>query len=98
VTVKALSHGPQSPERQRSQAMIDERVRQLFRRLPLLLGFSLEPDLSIADIEMQVCPGCDWDDDVYRDVDAELSALLADLEHDGAVELLRGRTFARTVH
>ena len=78
--------------------MVDERVREVFRRLPLLLGFSLEQDLSIADIEMQVCPGCDWGDDVYGEVDAELSALLAELEQDDAAELLRGRTFARTLH
>jgi hypothetical protein len=78
--------------------MIDERVRQVFRRLPLLIGFSLEQDLSIADIEMVVCPGCEWDEDVYREVDAEISALLDELEHDKASELMRGRTFARTLH
>jgi hypothetical protein len=97
--VKALSHRSQTiQQHERSQAVIDERVRQMFRRLPLLVGFSLEQDLSIADVEVQTCPGCEWGDDVYREVDAEISALLDEIEHDDATELLRGRTFARVLH
>jgi len=72
-------------------------VREAFARLPLLLGVTFDQDLSLADVEVQPCPGCDWSDEVYIDVDAEISALVAELKHAGASELLRGRTFARTL-
>lgn len=77
--------------------MIERRVRQAFARLPLLLAVTFDQDLSLADIEVQPCPGCDWSDQVYGDVDAEISALVAEVKHAGASELLRGRTFARTL-
>jgi hypothetical protein len=81
-----------------SPELIDQRVREAFARLPLLLGVTFEQDLSLADVELQPCPGCDWSDDVYSEVDAEISELLAEMKHAGASELLRGRTFARTLH
>lgn len=80
-----------------SPGLIDERVRQAFARLPLLLGVTFDHDLSLADVEMQPCPGCDWSDEVYGDVDAEITALVAELKRAGASELLRGRTFVRTL-
>ena len=72
-------------------------MREAFARLPLLLGVTFDQDLSLADVEMQPCRGSDWSDEVYSDVDAEISALVAELQHAGASELLRGRTFARTL-
>ena len=81
-----------------SQGLIDERVRAAFARVPLLLAITFDEDLSLADVEVQPCPGCDWNDEVYIDVDAEVSALVAELRRVGASELLRGRTFARTLH
>ena len=80
-----------------SPGLIESRVREAFARLPLLLGVTFDQDLSLADVEVQPCPGCDWSDEVYIDVDAEISALVAELKHAGASELLRGRTFARTL-
>src|SRR5438105_9119735 len=80
-----------------SQGLIEQRVREAFARLPLLLGVTFDQDLSLADVEIQPCPGCDWSDDVYGEVDAEISELIAELKHAGASELLRGRTFARTL-
>lgn len=80
-----------------SPGLIERRVRQAFARLPLLLAVTFDQDLSLADIEVQPCPGCDWSDQVYGDVDAEISALVAEVKHAGASELLRGRTFARTL-
>jgi hypothetical protein len=77
--------------------LIERRVRQAFARLPLLLAVTFDQDLSLADVEVQPCPGCDWSDQVYDDVDAEISALIAEVKHAGASELLRGRTFARTL-
>ena len=80
-----------------SPGLIERRLRQAFARLPLLLSVTFDQDLSLADVEMQPCPGSDWSDEVYSDVDAEISALVAELQHAGASELLRGRTFARTL-
>ena len=62
-----------------------------------VLAVTFDQDLSLADVEVQPCPGCDWSEEVYSDVDAEISALIAELKREGASELLRGRTFARTL-
>ena len=81
-----------------SQGLIDARVRQAFTRLPYLLGFSFDADLGIADVEVSPCAGCEWGDELYEAVDAEIAALVSDLEEDEGTDLLRGRTFARTLH
>lgn len=81
-----------------SQRLIDQRVREAFARLPLLLAVTFDQDLSLADVEVQPCPGCDWSDDVYRDVDAEIAELVAEMKQAGLSEKLRGRTFARALH
>lgn len=95
--MKALPSPVQKKRPEPSPGLIERRVRQAFERLPLLLAVTFDQDLSLADIEVQPCPGCDWSDEVYFDVDAEISALIAELQHAGASELLRGRTFARTL-
>jgi hypothetical protein len=79
-------------------ALMDERVREAFRRLPLLEAFSFDQQLEIADIELHAWPGSPWGEDVYGEIGDEMSALLADLEEAQAVDLLRGRTFARALH
>ena len=81
-----------------SQGLIDERVRQAFTRLPYLLAFSFDADLGIADVEVSPCAGGEWGDALYQAVDAEITALVSDLEDNEASDLLRGRTFARTLH
>jgi hypothetical protein len=80
------------------RSLVEARVRELFRRLPLLVGFSLDAELSLADVELESCPGCQWSDEVYSTLDDEISALVAELEQNEAAELLRGRTFARMLH
>jgi hypothetical protein len=95
--MKALPHRTPTTRPERSQALIDARVREVFRRLPLLLGFSLDHDLWIADVEAHTWPCCDWSDAVYGEMDAAIAELVAEMEDDGADELLRGRTFARTL-
>jgi hypothetical protein len=80
-----------------SPTLIEQRVREAFARLPLLLGVTFDRDLSLADVAMQPCPGSDWSDDVYSDIDDEISALVAEVDLAGGRELLRGRTFARTL-
>jgi hypothetical protein len=73
-------------------------VRDLFQRLPLLLGFTFDHDLALSDLELRSWPGHEWSDEVYKDVAAEISRLLTEVEDEKADELLRGRTFARNLH
>jgi hypothetical protein len=80
-----------------SQSLIDRRVREAFARVPLLLAVTFDQDPALADVEVQPCPRGDWSDEVYIEVDAEISELVAELKHAGAGELLRGRTFARAL-
>jgi len=98
--MKALSSNTQDIRGQRSQAMIEARVLELFRRIPPLLGFSVQEDLSIAGIELHAWPGYEWDKEFYDGVSDEISTALVGLadERDDAAELMRGRTFARTFH
>jgi hypothetical protein len=81
-----------------SQRLIDQRLREAFARVPLLLAVTFDQDLSLADVEVQPCPGGDWSDEVYRDVDAEIAELIAEMKQAGLSEQLRGRTFARALH
>jgi hypothetical protein len=63
-----------------------------------LLGFSLDPDLSLANVEVPMGPGCNWGADVYAELDDGIAGLVAEVEDYGAAALLRGRTFARSLH
>jgi hypothetical protein len=95
--MKALSdRTPPAPPR--SQTVVDARVREVFRRLPLLVGFSLDTDLCICDVELRAWPGFEWGDRVYGEIGAVLGELIDETENEGAEELLRGRTLARTLH
>ena len=82
----------------RLQAMIDERVRRAFQRLPNLIAFTLDRELTLADVEVRSWPGHQWGDEVFGAIDDEISALVAELQAEDVTELLRGRTFARTLH
>lgn len=95
--MKPLPSPAQKRRPEPSQSLIEHRVREAFARLPLLLAVTFDQDLALADVEVQPCPGCEWHDEVYIDVDAEISALVDELKRVGASELLRGRTFARTL-
>ena len=85
--------------RERSQVMIAARVLQLFRRMPMLLGFSIRDDLSIAEVEVLDWPGCAWGKDFHDELHDQISAAVVQLinEREDAAELLRGRTFARAL-
>lgn len=78
-------------------ARIDAVVAGLFRRWPALLGFSLQDaadELRLADLELQ--PWTARPEDALGDVALALAELLE--ENPAALEALRGRTFARTLH
>jgi hypothetical protein len=56
---------PQGAER--CQAMVERRERHLFRRIPLLLGFPVQEDPSLAATEVQGWPGYVWGKDVQKE-------------------------------
>ena len=80
----------------RHAAFFRARVAELFERLPMLCGFHVNDDLEVLQIAVHTWPG--WVPG--RELPEQISAALGDLIADGAeqaAELLRGRTFARTV-
>jgi hypothetical protein len=82
--------------RRQTEAIVSRHVHELFRRLPMLSGFWLRPDLKVTELSVFTWPGYTAGQDLY----AEVMQSLIDLaeERPEAVELLRGRTFARAVH
>jgi hypothetical protein len=94
--MKASETRLQDSRRSRTEAFVEEHVDALFRRLPMLRGFSLRKDLEFADVAVHTWPGYTAGDQFYE----ELVQALADLaeERPEAVDLMRGRTFARAIH
>ena len=81
---------------QRAEALVEQHVLALFRRMPMLCGFSLRDDLEITDISVYTWPGYTAGQDLYRDLMAALAELAE--ERPEAIQLIRGRTFARAFH
>jgi hypothetical protein len=95
--MKASETRSQEQQRRvRTEAIVEEHVHALFRRLPMLTGFSLREDLEFADVVVHTWPGYTAGDEFFQ----ELAQALAELaeERPDAVELLRGRTFVRSLH
>jgi hypothetical protein len=94
--MKASETRLQESRRSRTEAIVEEHVDGLFRRLPMLSGFSLRQDLEFADVAVHSWPGYTAGAEFYE----ELVQALTDLaeERPDAVELMRGRTFARAFH
>jgi hypothetical protein len=82
--------------RQQTEAMVAQHVDQLFKRLPILSGFWLRPDLQVEELSVFTWPGYTAGRDLYEEVMQSLDDLAEELPE--AVQLMRGRTFARTVH
>ena len=81
--------------RQYNEAIVARHLHQLFRHLPMLSGFWLDPDLKVAELVFTgtgYTAGCDLYDEVMDSL-----VQLAE-ECPEAVQLMRGRTFARVVH
>lgn len=81
-----------------SHSRIEQRVRETFDRLPLLEGLTFDDELTVVDVALAHCPGRNWGSDVDRDVTLELLDLLEDLHALDGAAVLKGRTFARTLH
>ena len=79
----------------KTEAILQSSVNALFRRMPLLVGFHVGDDLSLAEIEFDRCPGFTPGEEQYEEI---ASALLEAFdEREDALDLLRNRTFARTL-
>jgi hypothetical protein len=80
----------------RSEALVEEHIQALFRRIPMLTGFALRHDLEVDEITFHTWPGYTAGQELYE----ELMQALADLaeERPESIEVLRGRTFARAFH
>lgn len=85
-----------SRQRSEAEAALEKHVAELFRRMPMLCGFSMRENLEIDDVAVFTWPGHTVGAELYKD----LIQTLADLaeERPDAVKLLRGRTFARAIH
>jgi hypothetical protein len=83
-----------------AEALIASRTRELFDRLPPLLGFSFDQEFAGVDVELERWPGHAWRDEIYDEVEAFIAEFAAELaaQHPNGGELLRGRTFARNIH
>jgi hypothetical protein len=92
-----ISEQRQSEARQQqTEAIVARHLHELFKRLPMLSGFWLGPDLELADLSVFDWPGYDHGRGLYEEVMQSLVDLAE--ERPEAVQLLRGRTFARAVH
>jgi hypothetical protein len=87
------------------------RMAELFGRLPMLTGFTvqesatltaereavrLDAELSLADVSVQAWSGLQATPELHAEIAAAILEMLE--QHPRAREILRGYTFARTFH
>lgn len=84
----------QQEQHQRAR-QIEERMATLFQRLPMLSGFSVHSEFDRAEVWLDTWPGWDPSDEVAE----EVLRVLQEIVDEGPenAELLRGRTFARSL-
>ena len=80
---------------QHTEAIVARHVHELFKRLPMLSGFWLRLDL-VTELAVFTWPGYTAGRDLYDQVTQSLVELAEECPE--AVQLMRGRTFARAVH
>jgi hypothetical protein len=99
------------PDQKRVVADVEAKMGALFLRCPTLCGFSVQdraqlpeqitqqqiPDADLYVTEIGVFPrlGAEQYADVFDDITITLSSLMS--EQPNAFDVLRGRTFARTL-
>ena len=100
------------PDQKRVVADVQARITALFTRCPTLCGFSVQdratlpeqltenqiPDADLYVTEIGIFPRLSAEQ--YGDIYDEITVAISDLVHHQpkAYDLLRGRTFARTLH
>jgi hypothetical protein len=82
--------------RQHTESVVARHLSELFQRLPMLAGFCLRPDLELDELSVFTWPGYTAGGELYQEVIQSLGDLAE--ERPEAVQLMRGRTFARAVH
>jgi len=78
---------------------VEQQLTLLFSRCPELSGFSVRgeaDELFVSDVGIAPRLSAEQYGEIYQDIALTLSELLE--ERPEAGELLRGRTFARTMH
>ena len=81
------------------QYRLEERLQSLFARCPELSGFAVRGDdqeLFVSDVGISPRLSAEQYGEIFQDIAATLCELLDEQPEAGA--LLRGRTFARTLH
>ena len=109
--MKTLDFRPGSPDRRSVQADVEAKMRSLFARCPTLCGFAIQDRASLPENAVGPIPDADLyvtEIGIYPKLDAaqhgdlydEITLAISDLvqAQPDAYELLRGRTFARTLH
>jgi len=82
-----------------TQIQLEEQLQSLFARCPELSGFSVRgeaDELFVSDVGISPRLSAEQYGEIYQEIANTLSVLLD--EQPEAGELLRGRTFARTLH
>ena len=80
---------------QQTEVIVARHMRELFKRLPMLSGFWLRSNLD-AEVSFFTWPASSASQRLYEEVMHTLVDLAE--EHPEALQLMRGRTFARAVH
>ena len=78
---------------------VEKHLESLFSRCPDLCGFSVSVDggdLTVSDVGISPRLSAEQYGEIFQDIARTLSELLD--EQPEAGEVLRGRTFARTLH
>jgi len=77
-----------------TEAIVTRHVRELFKLLPRLSGFKLGADLNLVDLSVNTAPAFPERRGLYASV-MQWIIELAECNPE-AVQLMRGRTFARS--
>ena len=95
--MNARLHGFDDRKLLRFEADLADRLEVLFRECPALCGFTIEADLSLpSNITCHLLETFGETEKIVGRVAGMLLEMVEEVPE--AVELLRGRTFARTLH
>ena len=95
--MNARLHGFDDRKLLRFEADLADRLEVLFRECPALCGFTVEADMSLpSNITCHLVDSFGEADKIVGRVAGMLLEMVE--EEPQAVELLRGRTFARIIH
>lgn len=83
----------------KSPFQLEQQLQSLFARCPELFGFAVrgeDGELFVSDVGISPRLSAEQYGEIYQDIADTLSGLLDESPEAG--DLLRGRTFARTLH